>query len=55
MADHGIQITRASVSPPPVATLGAGVVGIVGTAPDAAVDGAFGDGTNVTLEHSRFG
>ena len=47
MADHGIQITRTSVSPPPVATLGGGVVGVVGTAPDAPVDGAFGDGTAI--------
>ena len=50
MADHGIQITRTSVSPPPVATLGGGVVGVVGTAPDAAVDGAFGDGTAIIYD-----
>ena len=49
MADHGIQITRTTVSPPPVTTIGQGVVGVVGTAPDAVVDGVFGDGSNVTL------
>ena len=48
MADHGIQITRTTVSPPPVTTIGQGIVGVVGTAPAAAVDGAFGDGTNIT-------
>ena len=47
MADHGIQITRTTVSPPPVATIGQGVIGVVGTAPDAAVDGAFGTGTAI--------
>ena len=30
MADHGIQITRTTISPPPVAIIGQGVVGIVG-------------------------
>ena len=51
MADHGIQITRTTVSPPPVTTIGQGVVGVVGTAPDAAIDGAFGNeaGTAVNL------
>ena len=48
MADHGIQITRTTISPPPVAIIGQGVVGIVGTAPDIDVDGLFGDGTNIT-------
>ena len=45
MADHGIQITRTTISPPPIALLGDGVVGVVGTAPDAPIDGAFGTGT----------
>ena len=52
MADHGIQITRTEISPPPVPTLGAGVVGIVGTAPDADPDGAFGK--SVTLNTAEF-
>ena len=52
MADHGIQITRSSISPPPVETLGAGVVGVVGTAPDANPDGAFGE--EVTLDTTEF-
>ena len=47
MADHGIQITRTSISPPPVAIIGQGVIGLVGTAPSAAVDGLFGDGTAI--------
>ena len=47
MADHGIQITRTTISPPPVAVIGQGVIGVVGTAPDAAVDGLFGDGTAI--------
>lgn len=47
MADHGIQITRTTVSPPPVAIIGQGVIGLVGTAPSAAVDGLFGDGTAI--------
>ena len=53
MADHGIQITRTTISPPPVAIIGQGVVGIVGTAPDIDVDGLFGDGTNYRRTMSR--
>ena len=48
MADHGIQITRTSISPPPVAVIGQGVVGVVGTAPDVDTSGLFGDGTDIT-------
>ena len=46
---HGLNISSAAVSPPPVAVIGQGVVGLVGTAPDAAVDGKFGSGTAVRL------
>lgn len=47
MADHGIQITRTTISPPPVAVIGQGIVGVVGTAPDVLVTGAFGTGTAI--------
>ena len=50
MADHGIQISRTTISPPPIAVQGDGVVGVVGTAPGAAVDGAFGDGTAILYD-----
>ena len=53
MADHGIQITRTSVLPPPIRTLGQGVIGVVGTASGAAADGKFGDGTSVEF-HEPF-
>lgn len=52
MADHGIQITRTSVLPPPIPTLGQGVIGVVGTASGAATDGKFGDGTSVEFHKS---
>ena len=50
MADHGIQISRTSISPPPIAVQGDGVIGVVGTADGATVDGAFGDGTSVRYD-----
>ena len=49
---HGLNISVGSVLPPPVAVLGAGVIGVVGTADDADVDGDFG--REVTLEASEF-
>lgn len=50
MGLHGIQIKRTTISPPPIALLGDGVVGVVGTAPGATIDGAFGDGTNIIYD-----
>ena len=49
---HGLNISVGSVLPPPVAVLGAGVIGVVGTAEGADVDGDFGRA--VTLEASEF-
>ena len=54
MAEHGIQITRTDITPPPVPIVGQGLIGVVGTAPAAKVDGKFGDGTNVKYDEPFF-
>ena len=47
MAFHGIQIKRESSGIRPVTTVLQSLIGLVGTAPNAKVDGAFGDGTKI--------
>ena len=47
MAYHGILTKRESTGVRPIDIVSPSIIGVVGTAPNAKVDGAFGDGTKV--------
>ena len=53
MADHGIQITRTDITPPPVPIVGQGLIGVVGTAPAAKVDGKFGNAVGNAIDYNE--
>ena len=48
MAFHGVQVLYESITPPSVRTVDASTIFLVGTAPDAAVNGKFGHTVNGT-------
>ena len=50
MATQGINIIEQALGAPPISLSNFSVVGVVGTAPGAAEDGAFGDGTEVKYD-----
>lgn len=47
MAFHGIQTKREDLGVRPIGIVPQSTIGVVGTAPNAAVDGAFGDGSAI--------
>ena len=48
MAYHGILTKRESTGVRPIDIVSPSIVGVVGTAPSAKVDGKFGDGANIS-------
>ena len=54
MAFHGIQIKRESSGIRPVRTVLQSLIAAIGTAPSAAADGAFGDGSKVLYNHPHY-